>query len=100
MGIIFIYKWVKKTLGKGVIARYEQFLLSPHCFQKTCTADRLKQGLVWDRANGIHLIETMERTAEIVHKDQIARMSRLVLLFSLPAKLPRPGGSVVSVSHS
>ena len=30
-----------KTLGeKGEIARYEQFLLVPHCFQKTSTADR------------------------------------------------------------
>ena len=27
------------TVGKGEIARYEQFLLFPQCFQKTCTAD-------------------------------------------------------------
>ena len=33
-------KWVEKTVGKGEIARYEQFLLFPRCFQKTCTADR------------------------------------------------------------
>ena len=32
-------KWVKTTVGKGEIARYEQFLLFPQCFQKTCTAD-------------------------------------------------------------
>ena len=32
-------KWVESTVGKGEIARYEQFLLSPQCFQKTCTAD-------------------------------------------------------------
>ena len=25
--------------GKGEIAYYEQFLLFPHCFQKTCIAD-------------------------------------------------------------
>ena len=31
-------KW-KKTLEKGEIARYEQFLLFPQFFQKTCTAD-------------------------------------------------------------
>ena len=29
----------EKTVGKGEIARYEQFLLFPQCFQKTCTAD-------------------------------------------------------------
>ena len=29
-------KMVENTVGKGEIARYEQFLLFPHCFQKTC----------------------------------------------------------------
>ena len=33
------FKRVEKTVGKGEIARYEQFLLFPQCFQKTCTAD-------------------------------------------------------------
>ena len=32
-------KRVENTGGKGEIARYEQFLLFPPCFQKTCTAD-------------------------------------------------------------
>ena len=31
--------WVENTVGKGEIACYEQFLLFPQCFQKTCTAD-------------------------------------------------------------
>ena len=30
---------VENTVGNGEIARYEQFLLFPQCFQKTCTAD-------------------------------------------------------------
>ena len=30
---------VENTMGKGEIARYEQFLLFPQCFKKTCTAD-------------------------------------------------------------
>ena len=30
---------VEKTVGKGEIARYEQFLLFPKCFHKTCNAD-------------------------------------------------------------
>ena len=30
---------VENTVGKGEIALYEQFLLLPPCFQKTCTAD-------------------------------------------------------------
>ena len=32
-------EWVENTVGKGEIARYEQFLLFPQCFEKTCTAD-------------------------------------------------------------
>ena len=27
-------KWLENTVGKGEIARYEQFLLFPQCFQK------------------------------------------------------------------
>ena len=41
----------ENTAGKGEIARYEQFLLFPQCFQKTCTADTQKPGLVWERVN-------------------------------------------------
>ena len=33
------FKRVENTVGKGEIARSEQFLLFPQCFQKTCTAD-------------------------------------------------------------
>ena len=32
-------KQVENTVGKGEIARYEQFVLFPQCFQKTCTVD-------------------------------------------------------------
>ena len=34
--------------GNGEIAIYEQFLLLPQCFLKTCTA-----GFVWERVNGL-----------------------------------------------
>ena len=33
-------KRIDNTVGKGEIAHYEQFLLFPQCFQKTCTADK------------------------------------------------------------
>ena len=42
-------KMVENAVGKGEIARYEQFLLSPQCFPKTFNADTLKPGLVWGR---------------------------------------------------
>ena len=32
-------KRVENTVAKGEIARYEQFLLFPQCFQESCTAD-------------------------------------------------------------
>ena len=38
-------KGVESTVGKGEIARYEQFLLFPQCFQRTCAADMLKPDL-------------------------------------------------------
>ena len=44
-------KWVENNLGKGEIACYKQFLPFPQCFQKICTIDILKPGLVWVRAN-------------------------------------------------
>ena len=33
------FQRIENTVGKGEIARYEQFLLFPQCFQKTCTAN-------------------------------------------------------------
>ena len=46
-----IYNRVGNTVGKGEIARDELFLLFLRCFQKTCTADTQKPGLVWERVN-------------------------------------------------
>ena len=37
---IKVSKRVENTVAKGEIARYEEFLLFPQCFQKTCTADK------------------------------------------------------------
>ena len=44
-------KRAENTVGKEEIARYEQFLLFPQCFQKTCTANTYKQGFVWEMLN-------------------------------------------------
>ena len=43
---------VENTAGKGEIACYEQFLLFPQCFQKTCTADMAREGLF---GKGLHM---------------------------------------------
>ena len=41
-------KWVENTVGKGEIARYEQFLLFPQCFQKACFLEASKGVIVWE----------------------------------------------------
>ena len=35
--------WVESIVGKGEIARLEQFLLFPQCFQKQSVVDVLKR---------------------------------------------------------
>ena len=46
----------KNTVGIGEIARYEQFLHFPLCFQKTFTSDRYKPGLLWE---GVKFLRTV-----------------------------------------
>ena len=41
-------KWVENTVGKGEIARYEQFLLFPQRFQKACFPGASKGVIVWE----------------------------------------------------
>ena len=40
--------WVENTVGKGEIARYEQFLLFPQCFRKACFPGASKGVIVWE----------------------------------------------------
>ena len=42
-------KPVETTVGKGKIARYEQFLLFQQCFQKACFVEASKGVIVWER---------------------------------------------------
>ena len=44
-------KQVENTVGKGEIARYEQFLLFPQCFQKACFPGASKSVTVWEWVN-------------------------------------------------
>ena len=39
---------VENTVGKGEIARYEQFLLFPQCFLKACFPGASKGIIVWE----------------------------------------------------
>ena len=41
-------KRIENTVGKGEIARYEQFLLFPRYFQKACFLGASKGVIVWE----------------------------------------------------
>ena len=41
-------KQVENTEGKGEIARYEQFLRFPQCFEKACFLRASKGVIVWE----------------------------------------------------
>ena len=47
-------KQVENNVEKGEIARYEQFLLFPQCFQKACSPGASKGVIVWDWVNSLH----------------------------------------------
>ena len=44
-------------MGKGEIARYEQFLLFPQCFQKACFPGASKGVIVWEWVNSSDLLK-------------------------------------------
>ena len=50
-----LFKPVENTVGKGEIARYEQFLLFPQCFQKACFSGASKGVIVWECVKNIVL---------------------------------------------
>ena len=46
-------KQVENTVGKGEIARYEQFLHFPQCFQKASFPGAPKGVIVWEWVNAV-----------------------------------------------
>ena len=50
---IKLSKHIENTVGKGEIARYEQFLLLPQCFQKACFPGASKGVIVWESFNSL-----------------------------------------------
>ena len=43
-----LFNPVENTVGKGDIARYEQYLLFPQCFQKACFPGVSKDVILWE----------------------------------------------------
>ena len=71
---------VENTVGKGEIARNEQFLLFPQCFQKACFPGASKGVIVWEWVKeflNTYCVENIVGKGEIAHFEQC-------LLFPLP----------------
>ena len=51
-----LFKPVENTVGKGEIARYEQFLLFPQCFQKACFLGASKGIIVWEWVKQVWIV--------------------------------------------
>jgi hypothetical protein len=51
-------------VGKGEIARYEQFLLFAQCFQKACFPGVSKDVIVWEWVDTIQIYSSKE---EMLH---------------------------------
>ena len=77
-------KWVENTVGKGQIARYEQFLLFPQCFQKACFPGASKGVILWKWLKKTPIsgsLKVPHKVENIVRKGEIA-FSKQFLLFS------------------
>ena len=57
---------MENTVGKGEIARYEQFLLFPQCFQKVCFLGASKGVIVWEwvKSNKVYNFVEIESVAD------------------------------------
>ena len=49
--IISVFDRIENIVGKGEIARYEQFLLFPQCFQKASFPEASKGVIMWEWVN-------------------------------------------------
>ena len=56
-------------MGKGEIARYEQFLLFPQCFQKACFPGASKGVIVWEWVKSSADAKLVERYQRFVLND-------------------------------
>ena len=67
-------KWVENTVGKGEIARKEQFLLYPQCFQKACFPGASKGVIVWEWVNPLPHMPIFGSSNSVANKDMMSRI--------------------------
>ena len=71
-------KWVENTVGKGEIARYEQFLLFPQCLEKACFTGVSKGVVVWEWVNPLpndKILDITKLKTFADNKSDIAKMT-------------------------
>ena len=61
-------------MGKGEIARYEQFLLFPQCFQKACFPGASKCVIVWEWFNGFLDREPTIRDGALIRRNMVCKI--------------------------
>ena len=61
---------VENTVGKGEIARYEQFLLFPQCFEKACFPGASKGVILWEWVKDSTKLSHISTLAQFVHADK------------------------------
>ena len=67
-------KLVENTVGKGEIARHEQFLLYPRCFQKACLPVASKGVIVWEWANPVPDAPILGSFNSAANKDMMSKI--------------------------
>ena len=78
---IKISRWVENTAGKGEIARYEQFLLFPQCFQKACFQGVSKGVLVWEWLNSLVVLASASNILLRFYKTWFGLMTKIAHSF-------------------
>ena len=72
-------KRVENTVGKGEIARYEQFLLFPQCFQKGCFPRASKGVVVWEWVNLFPHDKVLDQTKLKVFADDNSNVTKMII---------------------
>ena len=69
-----LFKPVEDTVGKGEIARYEQFLLFPQFFQKAYFPGASKGVIVWEWVNPLPDTPILGSSNSTANKDKMLKI--------------------------
>ena len=70
-------KCVENIVGKGEIARYEQFLLFPQCIQKVCFQGASKGVIVWAWVNSSPNVKILPESMLKAYADNKLKLAQM-----------------------